>query len=81
MARREYEMSEAQKDALLQACKPVPYMVFGGAEPRSPQQNANDAWERLGRELGFKHMTVEPVQGKGVRFFTAEPADAGEGEG
>jgi len=31
--RKEYEMTQAQLDAILNACKPVPYMVFGGMEP------------------------------------------------
>lgn len=71
--RREYEMTDEQHERLLEACKPVPYMVMGGMPPRSPQENANGAWAALGRELGFKHMTVRPVQGKSSKFFTAEP--------
>jgi len=70
--RREYEMSEEQLARILDAGKPVVYMVFGGMPPRSPQQNANDAWAALGRELGFVWDTCEPVPGKGPRFFTAE---------
>jgi predicted TIM-barrel fold metal-dependent hydrolase len=54
--------------------KPVPYMIIGGYAPRSRQENANDAWEALGREMGFKHMTVRP-NGKGDRFFSAEPSE------
>lgn len=69
---REFEMTEDDLKAILEACKPVPYMVFGGRPPRSPQENANDAWERLGTKMGFKHMTVRPSS-KGQRFFTAEP--------
>ena len=49
--RREYEMTEEHEEKLLEACKPVVYMVVGGHPPRSPQQNANDAWEALGREM------------------------------
>lgn len=69
--RKEFEMTESQLQTLLEACKPVPYMVFGGREPASPQENANRAWEALGREMGFDHMSVKPT-GKGTRFFTAE---------
>ncbi len=69
--RTEYEMTQVQLDKILEACKPVPYMVFGGMAPRSQQENANDAWAALGAELGFDHMTVRP-NGKGDRFFTAE---------
>lgn len=73
--RREYEMTEAQLAKLLEACKPVPYFAVGGSygTPAGPQENANRAWESLGEEMGFQHMTVEPVRGKGDRFFTAEP--------
>jgi predicted TIM-barrel fold metal-dependent hydrolase len=70
--RKEFEMTEEDLNALLKACKPVPYMVIGGYVPRSPQENANDAWERLGKKMGFDHMTVRPISGKGDRFFTAE---------
>jgi len=74
--RKEFEMTEAQHTKLLDACEPVPYMVFGGMAPRSPQENANAAWRELGREMGFDGMTVEPIAGKGTRFFTAESVDA-----
>jgi predicted TIM-barrel fold metal-dependent hydrolase len=72
--RREYEMTQVQLDAIMDACKPVPYIVIGGHAPRSPQENANDAWERLGEELGFRHMTVQPL-GVNPRRFTAEPKE------
>ena len=70
---REFEMSEQDLSDLLNACRPVPYMVFGTHEPRSPQENANDAWAALGRKLGFDHMTVRPIAGKSDRFFMAVP--------
>lgn len=73
--RREYEITQEQLDALIEAAKPVPYMIMGGQQPASPQENANRAWEKLGREVGFKHMTVLPVRGKSQRFFTAEEAE------
>lgn len=73
--RREFEMSPAQLERLLKASEPVLYMVFGGMEPRSPQENANAAWAELGRELGFEHMSVRPVYGKGDRYFTAIPIE------
>ena len=69
--RKEFEMTQEQYDKILEACRPVPYMVFGGMEPRSPQQNANDAWKALGEEMGFEFMTVKAIPGK-PKFFTAE---------
>jgi len=70
--RKEFKMTDKQHKKIMDACKSVPYMVFGGVQPRSPQENVNDAWRVLGDKLGFEHMTVEPVQGKGGKFFTAE---------
>lgn len=74
--RKEFEMTEVQLAKLLDACEPVPYMVFDGMAPRSPQENANAAWRELGREMGFDSTSVKPVPGKGTRFFTATPVDA-----
>lgn len=72
--RKEFEMTEAQLAAIMDACKPTPCMIIGGVMPRSPQENANAAWQRLGVELGFQYRTVGPSIGKGERFFTAEVA-------
>jgi hypothetical protein len=72
---REYEMTQEDLDRLLDACKPVPYMVIGGRPPRSPEQNANAAWDALGRKMGFVGHTARPIPGKGDRFFTAEPVE------
>ena len=70
--RKEYEMTEAGLKELQAACRPVPYMIFGGMAPRSPQENANSAWCALGRRMGFDGMTVKPIEGESVRVFTAE---------
>ncbi len=69
--RKEFEMSQEQLDEILSACKPVPMIMLQCGTPKSPQENANNAWERLGNKLGFKHMTVLPSN-KGDRYFTAE---------
>lgn len=72
-----FELSEEQLKQLLNASAPVRCMKIGSYVPRSPQQNANDAWASLGREMGFKSETVRPASGKGDRFFTAEPVEGG----
>lgn len=73
--RREFEMSQEQLDKLLDACKPVRMIALQCGAPSSRQENANRAWQALGAEMGFKHMSVQPVPGKGYHFFTAEPVD------
>ena len=78
--RKEYEMTEEDLEKILEACKPVRYMVIGGVPPRSPQENANLAWQELGWRMGFDHMTVRP-SGKGDRFFSAIPKERPRLEG
>jgi hypothetical protein len=70
-------MSETELADILAACKPTPVMFLTGGKPMydSPQENANRAWKQLGDKLGFDAMTVQPVDGKGNRFFTAEAAE------
>lgn len=73
--RTNYEMTEEDLKTILEACKPVPAIMLhicGG--PRSPQENANDAWAALGKKMGFDYMTVQPSN-KGNRFFTAVPSE------
>lgn len=72
--RREFQLTDEQFTRLKEACQPVPYLVFGGQEPPTPQENANRAWCSLGKDMGFDGMTVEPHE-KGARFFTAEIID------
>ena len=62
-----YEMTEEDLKAILDACKPVPCMMIGAYAPASPQENANRAWSSLGKKMGFDPMTVQPIQGKGQR--------------
>lgn len=71
--RVEYEMSEEDLKAILDACKPVPYMLVGGHAPSSQQENANAAWARLGEKMGFNSMRVRP--GSNQRKFTAVPSE------
>lgn len=72
--RTDYEMTQDDLDALLTAMKPVPYMIVGGRPPPSQQENANRAWEALGKKMGFDHMTVRS-NNRGDRFFSAVPSE------
>ena len=70
---KDFEMTQDQLASLMAACKPVAMIALNCGTPSSPQENANAAWATLGREMGFDHMTVRP-NGKGDRFFSADPA-------
>lgn len=69
--RIKYTITDGQLKTLMDACRPVAYICIGGREPASPQENANNAWKRLGEEVGFKWDTVEP-SGSDPKMFTAE---------
>lgn len=73
--RTNYEMTEDDLQAIMDACKPVPMIALHLGMPRSAQERANDAWAALGKKMGFDHMTVQPVNGKGNRLFTAIPSE------
>jgi hypothetical protein len=78
--RTNYEMTQADLDRILDACKPTPVMFLSGGVPMggSPQENANTAWATLGKQMGFEPMSIRPIQGKGMRFFTAIPSETEE---
>jgi len=65
-----FEMTEADLAALLEAMKPVPMIALQCGAPRSQQENANAAWALLGKKMGFDPMTVAP-NSRGDRFFSA----------
>ena len=70
--KKKYEMTEEDLEIIKDACKPVPMIALNCGTPSSPQENANAAWERLGKKMGFFHTTVEPAGKGGERFFIAE---------
>ncbi len=76
MAKKRFDMSPAQLDEVLDACKPTPVMYLSGGIPmfNTPQENANHAWEKLGESLGFDPYSVEPIVGAPQGAFMAEPS-------
>lgn len=67
-----FKMTKKELKEILEASRPVPYICIGGIPPTSPRENANRAWERLGKKRGFDYMTVKPVPGKSQEYFYAE---------
>jgi len=72
--RVEYEMTQEDLSELMNACKPTPCMMIGGHTSTTPQENANLAWAKLGKKMGFDSMSVRPSD-RGKRFFTAVPSE------
>jgi len=71
--RKQYELTDEQLLRLVNASKPIPYMVVGGVEPQTPQEAVNYVWQSLGEEIGFEWDTAEPVAGKSHHHFSAIP--------
>jgi hypothetical protein len=68
----EFEMIEGDLAELMDAVKPVPMIMLQCGTPPSVQANANAAWARLGKRMGFDPMTVRPSRNGQPRFFYAE---------
>lgn len=52
-------MTEAEHESLLQASRPVPYMIIGGVLPRSPYENAMVVWREVSRRVGCYADSIE----------------------
>lgn len=73
---KEYEMTEADLQKIVNACKPVPLIMLQCGTPPSQQERANAAWAELGDRMGFKSTTVRPSRGTlHPRFFWAVPKE------
>jgi hypothetical protein len=68
----EFEMTEAEAKALLDACQPVQAIALQCGIP-SNRERIMAAWRALGEKLGFDPDTAEPVRGKSDRFILAVP--------
>ena len=68
-----YAMTKEEYARLVEASRPVPYMVFGGMEPESPRERAMRVWRDLAAKYHFEVMTVQA--GADPLHFTAEPSD------
>lgn len=73
---KRFKMTDEEFKEILDACKPVPYMVVGGIPPTSPQENVNRVWQSLGQKLGFQWDTARPVSGESNKVFEAEAINA-----
>lgn len=73
--RKTYVMTDEQLETLLDAGKPTMVIMIGNVPNRTPQENANSAWQSLAREMGFVWDTVESIPGKPQTHFTAAPRE------
>ena len=68
-----YRMTDDELNMLMNASKPVPYLVFGGIEPRSPRDNAMDVWRTVAARVGCDVDSIEPAETGDNHEFNARP--------
>lgn len=51
---RQYRLTDEELESILNASKPVPYMIIGGHAPASSQENSNRAWQAVAAAHGFE---------------------------
>ena len=72
--KKEFQLTEDDMKEYFEAIKPDPVLYGSGGVPffRTQQEKANDEWRRFGKKYGFVWDTVQPIQGKGQDWFSAE---------
>lgn len=68
-----YRMTDPELNELMEASKPVPYMVFGGIEPRSPRDNAMDVWRKVAARVGCDVDSIDSAGTGDDHDFKARP--------
>ena len=68
---KEYELTQEEYDALMEASKPVTYMVVDGYEPSSPYENAMRVWDKVCARVRCRRDTI--TRGKDKMHFCASP--------
>lgn len=66
-----YTLQEDEFVELVEASKPVPYLIAGGMSPPSQYDNAMRVWGKVAARVGCKLQTIAP--GTSDRTFYAEP--------
>ena len=70
-----YELTEEEFKELMNAAKPVPYMIVGGRAPSSPYEMSKAIWYRVAQRVNCDVETIEGVDRNKPLIFRAEPLD------
>lgn len=71
---KQYRMTDEEHKRLVDACQPVPYMVFGGVPPESPRDKALRVWDEVANRVGCVASTIEPANTGDDKDFMATPS-------
>ena len=69
-----YKLTPEQHQAIKEASKPVPLLYLASGQPmfESSEERINNAWKKLGEELGFDWETAKPIPGEPNDIFEFE---------
>lgn len=67
---KRYQLTDQEFEELMDASKPVPYLVFGGVPPDSPREKAERIWRRIAQRVGCKWESIKA--GDSEKEFIAE---------
>jgi poly-gamma-glutamate capsule biosynthesis protein CapA/YwtB (metallophosphatase superfamily) len=71
-------MTDEEFNDLVEACKPVPYMVIGGIVPESPTDKAMRVWDSVAKRVGCVQSSIAPANTGDDHDFMAEPKETNE---
>ena len=73
MSMEMYRLTDEEFNRLMEASKPVPYMVIGGVEPESPYDKAKRVWLDVASRVHCDIDSIGPANTGNNRDFMAAP--------
>ncbi len=72
--RKEYELTDSELEDMIKLMEVSRNAIETNTSYKvRAQRSCDNAWQMLGKRMGFKWSTVRPVPGKSAKYFTAEP--------
>jgi hypothetical protein len=66
-------MTDDELKELLEASKPVPYMVIGGCVPESPVEKMMKVWQRIAQRVGCNVDSINDAGTGDMHDFIGTP--------
>jgi len=77
---KQYTMTDSEYTELMEACKPVPYLIVGGRKPSSPRENAMHVWAKIAARVGCDCNSIAPANTGNNHDFMGEPLQKQEAQ-
>lgn len=70
---KNYRLTHEELAEIIEASKPVPYMVIGGVEPQSPRDKVMAIWRRVAERVGCDVDSIDKGTTGDLHDFIARP--------